>query len=58
MIALGLGLNTDQSFIKRYCDETEEFVLPIARAVDRDMGTELTDLIDSRRRLLVSHVII
>jgi GTP pyrophosphokinase len=52
MIALGLGLNTDRSFIKRYCDETEEFVLPIARQVDQDMCTELTDLIESRRRLL------
>jgi GTP pyrophosphokinase len=52
MIALGLGLNTEQTFIKRYCEETEEFILPIARLVDRDMCTELTDLIDSRRKLL------
>jgi GTP pyrophosphokinase len=52
MIALGLGLNTERTFIRRYCDETEEFVLPIARQVDRDMCTELTDLINSRRRLL------
>ncbi|MDR1443987.1 MAG: hypothetical protein LBI94_03825 [Treponema sp.] len=52
MIALGLGLNTEQAFIKRYCEETEEFILPIARAVDRDMCIELTDLIKSRRRLL------
>jgi GTP pyrophosphokinase len=55
MIALGLGLNTEQAFIKRYCDETEEFVLPIARIVDHDMCTELTDLISSRRRLLNLH---
>ncbi|MDR2747391.1 MAG: hypothetical protein LBB77_08095 [Treponema sp.] len=52
MIAMGLGLNTDRAFIQRYCTETEEYVLPIARLVDRDMCTELTDLISSRRKLL------
>jgi GTP pyrophosphokinase len=52
MIALGLGLNIELSFIRRYCDETEEFIIPIAREVDVDMGTELTDLILSRRKLL------
>jgi GTP pyrophosphokinase len=52
MIALGLGLNIERAFIQRYCTETEEYVLPIARVVDRDMCTELTDLIDSRRKLL------
>ncbi|MDR3248297.1 MAG: hypothetical protein LBT39_05880 [Treponema sp.] len=53
MIALGLGLNTEHSFIKRYCDETEEFILPIARMVDQDMSIELTDLVSSRRKLLL-----
>jgi GTP pyrophosphokinase len=53
MIALGLGLNIDRAFIQRYCTETEDYVLPIARMVDRDMCIELTDLIDSRRKLLV-----
>ncbi|MDR3138459.1 MAG: hypothetical protein LBT95_02170 [Treponema sp.] len=52
MIALGLGLNTERDFIQRYCTETEEYVLPIARMVDQDMCTELTDLISSRRKLL------
>jgi GTP pyrophosphokinase len=52
MIALGLGLNTERAFIQRYCKETEEYVLPIARLVDRDMCIELTDLISSRRKLL------
>jgi GTP pyrophosphokinase len=52
MIALGLGLNTKREFIKRYCDETEEFILPIAREVDRDMYTEISDLVVSRRKLL------
>jgi GTP pyrophosphokinase len=52
MIALGLGLNIEQSFIKRYCDETEEYIIPIAMDVDQDMCTELRDLIASRRKLL------
>jgi GTP pyrophosphokinase len=54
MIALGLGLNTERAFVERYCDETEQYVLPIACAVDRDMCIELTDLICSRRKLLAS----
>jgi GTP pyrophosphokinase len=52
MIALGLGLNTERDFIKRYCDETENFILPIAREADRDMHTEILDLVVSRRKLL------
>jgi GTP pyrophosphokinase len=52
MIALGLGLNMEREFIKRYCDETEDFILPIARQIDKDMYTELSDLVISRRRLL------
>ncbi|MDR2070826.1 MAG: hypothetical protein LBP81_05365, partial [Treponema sp.] len=51
MIALGLGLNTERNFIERYCDETENFILPIALQVDRDMHTELSDLVVSRRKL-------
>jgi ribulose-phosphate 3-epimerase len=47
-----IGIGTDQSFIKRYCDETEEYILPMAHAVDKDMVTELTDLIKSRRAYL------
>jgi GTP pyrophosphokinase len=53
MIALGLGLNTERDFIERYCNETENFILPIARQIDRDMYTELSDLVASRRKLLM-----
>lgn len=52
MIALGLGLNTDREFISRYCNETEASILPIALEVDKDMYTELSDLVVSRRKLL------
>jgi GTP pyrophosphokinase len=56
MIALGLGLNTERNFIKRYCDETEDFILPIALQVDKDMHTELSDLVISRRKLLALNI--
>jgi GTP pyrophosphokinase len=49
---IGLGVNTERAFVERYCDETEAYILPIARVVDVDMCTELTDLILSRRKLL------
>jgi GTP pyrophosphokinase len=52
MIALGLGLNTEREVIHRYCQETEDYILPIAQLVDHDMYTELADLVSSRRKLL------
>ena len=47
-----IGFTTDYSFIKRYCLESEEYVLPISDRVDKDMSIEIRDLIASRRRLL------
>jgi GTP pyrophosphokinase len=52
MLALGLGLNIERAFVERYCDETEKYILPIAKMVDADMYTELADLVVSRRKLL------
>ena len=42
----------DIDFIKRLCDESEQYVIPIAKRVCKDMVTELTDLIHHARRLL------
>jgi GTP pyrophosphokinase len=42
-----------RSKIIRYLDETEAYVIPMAREVNDDMVTELSDLIKSRR-LMVS----
>ena len=45
-------LNSDSSSgekISRYLDETEEYVVPMAREVNQDMVIELTDLISKRR---------
>ena len=41
----------EKDFIKRICDESETYVLPIARRVCKDMCIEITDLISNARRL-------
>lgn len=38
--------------IKRYLNETEAFVIPMAEQVNADMVTELSDLIRSRRLMI------
>ena len=40
--------------INKYLDETEQYVLPMARQVNHDMVRELTDLINKRRTMLIS----
>ncbi|MDR2501345.1 MAG: hypothetical protein LBD37_09775 [Treponema sp.] len=47
-----MGFVSNEAFIERYCNETEQFVLPMAALVDSDMVRELTDLIKSRREML------
>jgi len=46
---ISLGYVTDSEFVRRYTDETEKYVYPIARAVNADMLSELRSLVDSRR---------
>jgi len=50
MISLGFVNNLD--FIERYVNETEQYILPIARDVSQYMVTEIVDLIKSRRNYL------
>lgn len=38
--------------ISDYLDQTEKYVIPMARKVNADMFTELTDLVARRRRIL------
>jgi (p)ppGpp synthase/HD superfamily hydrolase len=52
MIALGFVINTE--FISRYTNETVEYILPIAEAVDKNMHNELESLVASRRKYLIS----
>jgi len=43
--------HTDQK-ISDYLDQTEKFVIPMARRVNEDMVVELTDLVSKRRKIL------
>lgn len=50
MISLGFVNNLE--FVERYTKETEKYLLPIAQEVNQDMFTELTHLIESRKKYL------
>ena len=47
-----LGFVHDPAFVRRYLDETAQWVLPYAEAVNADMFRELTDLVRNRREML------
>jgi (p)ppGpp synthase/HD superfamily hydrolase len=47
-----LGFVHDVAFVKRYVEETRAFILPHAAQVNADMFRELSDLLESRERLL------
>jgi len=49
---ISVGFVNDLDFVERYINETEQYVLPIAREVSQYMVTELGDLIKSRRDYL------
>ena len=50
---ISLGFVTDLEFIKRYCEETEEYILPMAAVIDDfAMYDELLWLIDTRASFL------
>jgi len=49
-----LGFVHDPAFVRRYLEETEAYILPYAEQVNADMCRELSDLVESRKRLLSS----
>jgi GTP pyrophosphokinase len=49
---ISLGYVTDIAFIKRYTDETERYVFPIAKLADIRMLEELQKLVATRREYL------
>jgi len=49
---ISLGYVTDVHFVRRYTDETEALVFPIAELADRRMLDELRELVDTRREYL------
>jgi GTP pyrophosphokinase len=53
---ISLGQVNDVSFVKRYIDETEKYIYPIAEEANNNMLKELIDLIDIRKNIL--HILI
>ncbi len=49
---ISLGYTTDVAFIRRYADETEQFVYPIAQKANKEMLDELVELVATRREFL------
>ena len=47
-----LGFVHDVEFVKRYVDETRDYILPYAERVNANMFKELTDLVENRRKLV------
>lgn len=47
-----LGFVHDAAFVRRYIDETRNYVLPYAEAVNANMFRELSDLVNSREQSL------
>jgi (p)ppGpp synthase/HD superfamily hydrolase len=49
---ISLGYVSDLEFVRRYVEETEKYIYPIAQAVNADMLAELRSLVESRRALI------
>lgn len=49
---ISLGYTTDAEFIRRYSDETERFIFPIAARANKAMLEELVELVETRREFL------
>jgi GTP pyrophosphokinase len=53
---ISLGYVTDDVFVSRYTDETEQFVFPIAERADERMLSELKALVATRRKYLRNRI--
>lgn len=53
---ISLGYVTDDVFVRRYTDETEQFVFPIAERADERMLAELRELVATRREYLRNRI--
>ena len=53
---ISLGYVTDDVFVRRYTDETEIFVFPIAERADERMLLELRELVETRREYLRNRI--
>ena len=50
---VSLGFVNDMSFVKRYTEETDRYVLPIAELVNKSMLAELQKLVKTRRKYVM-----
>jgi (p)ppGpp synthase/HD superfamily hydrolase len=50
---ISLGYVSDMEFVKRYTDETEHFIFPMAEVANKYMLIELQNLVESRRKHLI-----
>ncbi|MEO5583662.1 MAG: hypothetical protein ABIR66_13310 [Saprospiraceae bacterium] len=48
-----LGFVHDLYFVKKYLEETREFILPHALAINADMYQELFDLVENRSKMII-----
>jgi (p)ppGpp synthase/HD superfamily hydrolase len=53
---VSLGFVHDQEFVKRYLEETRQYVLPYAHSINPNMYQELSDLIEDREKRLQEQV--
>ena len=47
-----LGFVHDEAFVKRYLQETRDYILPYTEKISSDMFRELSDLVDNREQML------
>jgi GTP pyrophosphokinase len=52
---ISLGYVTDVEFVRRYTDETEQAIFPMADRADPRMAAELRELVTTRREILALH---
>jgi hypothetical protein len=53
---ISLGYVTDDVFVRRYTDETEQYIYPIAERADARMLMELRELVATRREYLRNRI--
>jgi (p)ppGpp synthase/HD superfamily hydrolase len=51
-----LGFVHEETFVKKYVEETKQYILPFAEGINADMFRELTDLVNDRENKLKSRL--
>jgi (p)ppGpp synthase/HD superfamily hydrolase len=54
---VSLGFVHNKTFVKRYLEETRQYILPYAHSINPNMYKELSDLIENREKRLQEQVI-